>query len=232
MNPEHELTRALTQHLITTRPFHLLIPDDATAISLFMAVAHESRCPLCRGEHWEATVDHHIHCCACGEVNIHRRSGWWRRHLPTRTLLAAVFGVCVDAGTPTARGFARAEDIRAETSWRLLHAIRASLPRVAPAEPGFEGPVLGGDAAENAADAVVTFCDDRLVVVSPDDAVPAAGHRAVAPVWHGQLRAWLTAVFRGVSKRHLWKYLAEFAARFGRVARGGVPHVVAVAIVV
>jgi hypothetical protein len=143
--------------------------------------------------------------------------------------LEAIFAVFHDSATPTARGFSRDVDLRLETSWRLLHDVRAALPPPPCPTDALLFPLLGGEGGERA-DVAIGHIDGGVAIVKvvyDDDAVgddevfeaDLGPLRAEVPVVFGHLRAWITATFRGVSAEHLDRYLAEFVARYGRVLR-------------
>lgn len=197
--------------------------DDA--IRLFVDVAHGGLCPICGARRWRPIETHHIECARCGRVSVFHGTGFRRRRLNVLHLLTAVFAIFVDTSATSSRGFSRRTGLRLETSWKLLHDVRDALPRASPQEPAIVAQVLGRASAQNAAEALLAGDDGRLVAVEGFHGAPPGRGRAELPLWLGRLRAWLTEVFRGVSAKHLWRYLAEFAARHGRVGRRGASHI-------
>ncbi len=224
MNPVHDVVRAFAQQLRTTGGFEGIVPDEAAAIVVVVRVLHGGSCPRCEGRRWRPVGDHHLACPRCGVVSVYAGSPLARRKLPARTLLAAIFAIFVDTMTTTARGFSRRQHLRLETAWQLLHDIRDALPCPTPQQSGHAAMVLGGCAPANARAVVLAADDDeplRLVVVEAEVGCPPGRPRRDLPLWWARLRGWLNEVFRGVSGKHLGRYLAEYAARHGRVSRRG-----------
>jgi hypothetical protein len=160
-------------------------------------------------------------------VGVYEGTVWYRRRVGVRAILAAIHAVFIAVDTTTSRRFKDRMNLRLDMAWRLLHMARAALPYFAPAARGISAQVLGFEAEDNKAVVVVSFGSGRLTFTQPadglrkglaDDEAEAIRRRGELPLWLGLLRAWLSNVFRGVSKEHLWKYLAEFADRHGRVA--------------
>lgn len=223
MTPDaHDLIRALAKRL-TAPSLPALFTDDL-AIRLFVDVAHGGGCPSCGGRRWRPCDDHHVLCPGCGRLSAFRGSALQGRRLQVKHLLTAVFCIFVDTTATSARGFSRRHRLRLETCWRLLHDVRSALPRAAAQQPCLIAPVLGGSSTANAANALLSLDGAWLIALEGDDAAPPGRGRQDLPLWLGRLRGWLTEVFRGVSAQHLWRYLAEFASRHGRVARGGASH--------
>ncbi|MDP2345456.1 MAG: hypothetical protein Q8O67_31215 [Deltaproteobacteria bacterium] len=222
-----DLLRGLARRLEHHPVLASVVTTHVDAVRLFMAVAHEGLCPGCDAGTWAPADTHHIDCARCGRLSVYRATGLQRRRVSVLHLLGAVFAVFVDTSTTSSRGFSRRNGLRLATSWKLLHDVREALPRVAP-RPGIHAQVLGETSQANAADVVIAGEEGRVVCVDGLDAVygfrPSPMRREL-PLWLGRLRAWLTEVFRGVSAKHLWRYLAEFSARHGRVARGGASHI-------
>lgn len=223
----HELIRDLAAGVTTRRSFDDLVADDDAAVDRFVGIVHHGRCPLCQSKNWAVHDDHSVRCDrGCGVVSVYVGTPWRRRSLGIRAILAAAHAIFVDVVTPTSRGFAERLGLRLETAWKLLHEMREALPCFAPAAPGLRQQVLGFCNDDNAADVVVSFGSGRLTFVEPDapmregmpdDRVEAERRVGELPLWLGRLRAWLTTMFRGVSRQHLWKYLSEFSARHQRV---------------
>jgi hypothetical protein len=136
-----------------------------------------------------------------------------------------VFAIFIDTSTTSARGFSRRQVLRLDTAWRLLHDVRNALPRATAQEASLRGVVLGACAPTNKATALFSSDGNRIVAVDADEGGPPGTPRPELALWLGRLRAWLTDIFRGVSAKHLWRYLAEFAARHGRVGRKGQSHI-------
>jgi hypothetical protein len=148
-----------------------------------------------------------------------------RRRISVRHLVAAVFAVFVDTSATSARAFSRDMGLRLATSWALLHEVRDAVPRVSPQEPGIYADLLGATSPSNRAGVLLAGDRGNVVAIEAEHSAPPGRPRRELSLILGHLRAWLLAVFRGVSAKHLWRYLAEFAARYGRVARRGASHV-------
>jgi hypothetical protein len=223
LTPMHGVIRDLA-HRLKADAFDHVVADDADAIRIVVEVLHDGACPRCGSLAWKPRGVRHLACRRCGDVPAFASSLLSKRRLPPRTFLAAIFAICVDTQTISARGFSRRMKLRLATAWALLHEMRDALPHLAPDEPALVLPVrCGGDAS----DVAFAAHDDHRLAVVPADAVAVVGGaaRADMPLWWGRLRGWLNEVFRGVSARHLHRYLCEFAARHGRVQRGGASHV-------
>lgn len=224
-----DLLRALAASVAPVRQLTAVVPDARAAITAFVRVAHAGACPRCGGATWTPQAPHHLDCARCGRLSIYRGTPLQRRRTPALVLLAAVFGVFVDTATPSARGFARAHDVRLASAWALLHLVRDALPRP-PLPPSARiYPLLGAGSAANAAAVAVGVVDGRVSAVRVVVSGPAQPARRLrrpqvaavppeAPIVWGTLRAWMTATFRGVSRAWLPNYLAEFVARLGRAA--------------
>lgn len=81
--------------------------------------------------------------------------------------------------------------------------------------------MLGTCAPSNRAGALLSTDGPRLIAVDATEGGPPGAGRADLALWFGRLKCWLAEVFRGVTRPYLDLYLAEFAARHGRVARRG-----------
>ena len=103
--------------------------------------------------------------------------------------------------------------------------MRDALPRAVAQHASMVGRVLGKCAPTNSAAALLSADGARLVAVDAVEGGPPGRPRRDLSLWLGRLRGWLTEVFRGVSAKHLWRYLSEFAARHGRVGRRGWSHI-------
>jgi hypothetical protein len=226
MHEFHQLIRGLAHRLAPCPTLSTAVVDDADAVRLFVEVAHGGLCPGCHHDQWTPLSTHKLECLRCGSVSMFKGTEFHRRRLRAKHLLAAIFAIFVDTSATSSRAFSRRNGLRLATSWQLLHDVRDALPRVTPTEPGLVAPVLGGVSEANVAHALLaTDDDDRLVALDCPAGAPPGRIRRELPLWLGRLRGWLTEVFRGVSAKHLWRYLAEFAARHGRVARKGASHV-------
>jgi hypothetical protein len=227
MTDANDLLRALARRLESQLPLSSKVRDDDEAVCVFVEVAHGGSCPGCGGPDWSPSPPRHILCPRCGLVSAYRGSALGRRRLRIHDLLAAVFAIFVDSSTTSARGFSRQHELRLETAWRLLHDVRNALPRATAQEASLRGVVLGACAPTNKAAALFSSDSDgrRIVAVDADEGGPPGTPRPELAFWLGRLRAWLTDIFRGVSAKHLWRYLAEFAARHGRVGRKGQSHI-------
>lgn len=225
-----ELLPLLLPGLRRHRRFDAIVADDAAAARFFADAVHDGGCPICAATRWTPAGRHHIDCDDCGRVSLYRGTPLQRRRLRLRPLLAAIHGIVIDTATPSARGFSRAWRLRLETAWRLLHELRELLPPTPLPDVLQAFPLLGRN-GDNHAGVVVGVAGGRAcafaVVVDEDDDEEeeedafdgdAAGDvDGVVHLWWGLLRAWLTSTFRGVSRRHLWRYLREWTARHGRV---------------
>ena len=77
--------------------------------------------------------------------------------------------------------------------------------------------LLGRQSVANVAFVTLAHDGDGLTAALADEAPPSTDAPApVLALWLGRLRAWICDVFRGVSRRHLPRYLAELVARFRR----------------
>ena len=221
----NDLFRALAYRLTSAQTLDDVVGDDDDAIRLFVDVAHGGCCPGCGGRRWRPLETREIWCRSCGPVAAVFGSPFARRRVSIKHILAAVFAIFVDTSTTSARGFSRRTRLRLGTAWQLLHDVRAALPRATAQYAALVAPVLGKCAKANAAAALLSSDERRLVVVDALEGGPPGTPRRDLSLWLGRLRAWLTEVFRGVSAKHLWRYLSEFAARHGRVARRGLSHI-------
>ncbi len=226
------LLAQLAAHLAHLRSLDIA---DGDAIEVVAAVAHAGGCPLCGRTDWRPSGDRFVDCSSCGVVCVYRRTSMARHQVSARQLVAAVFRVAVSTDASSARGFARSEGAARSTMWRLLHRSRAALPDIAVTSPVAVVQVLGAEQPANRA--FVAFgCDERgvaaaVVPVSAQltaaSALAAAKASTKAPgrpssataLASGQMRAWLTTTFRGVSAAWLWSYVKEFNARQRRCAR-------------
>ena len=227
--------RALALHLRPHRRFDAAVGSDADAVRFFVDAVHDGACPGCGGGSFVAAGRHHLDCDRCGRVSVYRGTPLHHRRLRLTPLLAALHAIHVDTTTPSARGFARAWTQRLDTTWNLLHEIRDALPVTPLPEVVRAFPLLGNDSGDNVAGvalgvdagvlgaAVVVIDEGVADGVVGDGAVEAVddaaddGAGAVLSVFWGQLRAWVTAVFRCVSRGHLDRYLREWCDRHGRV---------------
>jgi len=139
-----------------------------------------------------------------------------------RHWLAAIWHLNVDSRSIAARAFARRYGRRANTSWEMLSQVRDALVRLESQHCGIATQILGREALENEAWVCVASDGGVLTVLDADEAFwPATKPCPQDALWSGHLRAWLVSNFRGVSSRYLYRYLAEFAARHGEIARRG-----------
>ncbi len=233
-DPAARLYQQLATGLAHDR-FGAIVCDADGAVRFFVDLAHSGACPRCRSSRWTPTGRHHIDCATCGEVSVYTGTALGRRRLRLHPLLAAIHAMFVDRATPSARGFSRTWGQRLDTTWNLLHELRDALPPTPLPEAGQFFPLLGNESERNRAGVVLGVVDGvvaaaavvfeeeqeevEAVVVRVDD-IP--NFPAVISVWWGLLRAWMTTTFRGVSVRHLARYLREWSCRCGRVARAGV----------
>ena len=220
--------RALAQRLITQRPFHTVVGDDAAAVALVVNVAHDGGCPDCRSRDWFVVGDRAVRCRRCARtLPAFRKTPLARMQTRPLVVLAALHAVHIASETPTARGFARSWGLDPKRALALLHKMRRGLMAMTPPNPMVIDVVLGSCAEDNACVVGVSdddLVEDRVVAVHIDDGPPL---RLLAPttkkparhlpLWVGRLRRWLSEHFRGVTRRHLWLYLAEFTDRHGRV---------------
>lgn len=216
------LVRALAAALAEACTFDDAVADDAAAVRLVVDVVHGGGCPDCGGRSWRPSGARDVDCDACGNVPALRATPLSRRRLRLRFLLEGVFRVFHATDTTTARGWSRTSGVRADTCLDVLHLARAALPPAPP--PTTEAAVaqvLGRERPANVAFVAVALdvggCAVASVVAAPSMAERAAPPPQTALVL-GQLRAWLTTCFRGVSARRLGLYVREFNARLGRAA--------------
>ena len=218
-SPRNDLLRALAGSLAAFRDFTAAIPDDLAAARLFLETIHGSRCPACGASVCLAS-ERELSCGSCRRRRSLTSTTPLRgTRLPLRLWLAAVWHVFVDTETISARAFGRRYQLRAQTAWQLLHHVRDAIPYPRPRTAGMTVQLLGRQSPANAAFVTLAHDDDGLTAVPADESTPSRD--APAPclaLWLGRVRAWICDVFRGVSRRHLPRYLAEIVARHRRVS--------------
>lgn len=221
MHPRDDYIRALAKPLAAISDFSAAFPSEREAAAFFYAHIHGEACPACGTDAPFDLAEGRVECpCCTRPASLRSTTPWRGGRLPFRMWLAAVWHVHVADQTITARSFSRRYGLRLATAWDLLHAARDALPFFAPQAQGATGRVLGNCSPGNTA--FVTIADDGTgltAVLAEDGSYPPTPVAPQAAWWLGLLRAWLVEVFRGVTRKHLERYLAEFAARAARRPR-------------
>ena len=219
-SPRNDLLRALARSLAPIRDFSAAIPDAEAAARLFLDVIHHGRCPTCGSPDVHLTTERELTCAACRRRgSLTSTTPLCGTRLPLRLWLAAVWHVFVDTETLSARAFSRRYQLRVQTAWQLLHQVRDAIPYARPREGGMTAQLLGRQSAANTAFVTLAHDDEGLTAVLAEEAAPSPTTPApFLALWLGRLRAWICDVFRGVSRRHLPRYLAELVARYRRVS--------------
>jgi hypothetical protein len=210
-----DATRALARAVAHLRtPARLF--DAETARRIFFRAVHRRSCPRCGARARRVARD--IHCPACrARTSLTATTPFARSHLSLAIRLAAIWHIHVDSETLSARAFSRRYAIRYESALRLLHEARAALPAASPTRAAARVQLLGRNGG-SVVDVALAVEGAGLRACRAEDAPPVGGPARVDAVWLGRLRAWVADHFRGVTSAYLENYLAEFCARFGRVA--------------
>ena len=226
---EECLLRAFAQRMTSTRPFHEVVGGDAAAVALVVGVAHNGGCPDCGSAAWFAVGGRQLRCQRCARtLPVFRKTPLAALKVDALRLLAAVHATHVSPTTTTGHGFARQWRMTPKAALALLHRARRALLPMVPPNAAVIDVVLGGCAPDNTCVVAISDDDlvkDRVVAGHIDDEgappLPATTKKPARhlPLWLGRLRRWLSEHFRGVSRKHLWLYLAEFTDRHGRVRR-------------
>jgi hypothetical protein len=212
----HDLVRAIARRLAPART----APTSAEAARVFFAAAHDARCPRCGAAGAVVIHERTTFCRTCRRrTSLTASTPFARTKLPLHVHVAAIWHIHVDTETTSAAAFGRRYRIRSTTALTLLHAARRALIHRAITTRAVCAQILGRTSARNTAHVAVAVDDDgALCAAHAHDAprVPGAPSLQAAREL-GRLHAWITTVFRGVTRRYLDRYLAEHA---DRVARG------------
>lgn len=211
-----DLIRAIALRLPRTRP-----PTSDEARAAFLAVAHDGICPACRAPDPRVHGRQRVFCpTCCTTTSLTARTPWHGVHVDVALRVLAIWHVHVDPETMTADGFARRHRLASSTAWRLFRDARSALVHACVQTSSARTQVLGRTSARNTAHVAIGLDEGELTASLAEDAPPVPDRPApLAAWWLGRLRAWIVDVFRGVTRRYLELYLAEFAARWRRVAR-------------
>jgi hypothetical protein len=128
-----------------------------------------------------------------------------------------VWHIHVDTEPISAAAFARRFGVGERAALRWFHEARAALVFAAVTTTTAVAQVLGRASRANAEWVALAVDDHGLTLSRAADAPPALDAPSpAAALWLGRLRAWIADVFRGVTRRWLDRYLAEFAHRYRR----------------
>lgn len=215
---EEQLIRALSCALAKSRPQTAPSVSPRGATRLVLDAAFGGRCPRCgRGA---IAVDQRFARCSAGHrFSVTVGTPLQGTKVALTHWITAVWHVHIDLEPCSARSYSRRYGLRHATAWSLMHRVRRALPTITPRLRSAAGLVARRNGAATATTVAACRNEEGLSLVADMELrCPAHGCAPENALVLGRLRAWLTTTFCGVGERYLELYLAEFAARFGRVA--------------